>query len=196
LSQSARFSQKGVSGNFATNLPKLRLSIPIENVRRKCCERPYSTISSMASVLNKPPHEPRSSPGYIVERAECAHPCALNRRILRRLCRNLNRSEPHVSRPLHPAGCRFARGGSQQHPVLRREAQSALQLLWRSRHMLVPCANGFSEMVRRSFRKRDFSGVRFHETSIFAGDTARTVLEALLQLLKNRHNAQRHTIAS
>jgi hypothetical protein len=91
----------------------------------------------MASVLNKPPHEPRSSPGYIVERAECAHPCALNRRILRRLCRNLNRSEPHVSRPLHPAGRRFVRGGSQQHPVLRREAQSALQLLWRSRHMLV-----------------------------------------------------------
>src|SRR5258708_6057473 len=110
------------------NLLKIRLSIQIENVRRKCCERPYSTISSMASVLNKPPHEPRSSPGYIVERAECAHPCALNRRILRRLCRNLNRREPHVSRPLHPAGRRFVRGGSQQHPVLRRQAHSELPL--------------------------------------------------------------------
>ena len=137
------FPENEVSGNYEANLPKTRLSIQIENVRRKCCERPYSTISSMASVLNKPPHEPRSSPGYIVERAECAHPRALNRRMLRRLCRNLNRSEPHVSRPLHPAGRRFVRGGSQQHPVLRREAQSALQLLWRSRHMLVPCANVF-----------------------------------------------------
>ena len=140
-------SKNGVIGNFDSlmplNLPKTRLSIQIENVRRKCCERPYSTISSMASVLNKPPYEPRSSPGYIAERAECAHLCALNRRIQRRLCRNLNRSEPHVSRPLHPAGRRFVRGGSQQHPVLRREAQSALQLLWRSWHMLVPCANVF-----------------------------------------------------